>query len=183
MSDPRIARAEGLIRNIPDFPKPGIQFKDITPLLGDAQGLTDVIDVLAERAPAGSDAICGVDSRGFIFGAPLAIRLGVGFVPIRKPGKLPASVIEESFDLEYGSSTLSMHTDALDAGMRVLLIDDLLATGGTLAASAKLIRRLSAEIAQVQVVIELLGLPGRENLARLGIYDCFSLFQVSEAPQ
>lgn len=179
MTDPRVARAATLLRNVPDFPKPGIQFKDITPLLGDVEAFSDIIDVLAEQAPSGIDAVCGVESRGFIFGTPLALRLGVGFVPIRKPGKLPGAVVEEHFDLEYGSSTLAMHTDALQPGYRVLLIDDLLATGGTLQASYRLVERLSAEVAQVQVVIELAGLQGRENLARIGVTDLYAMIEVS----
>ena len=177
-SDPRVLRAAGLIRNIPDFPKPGIQFKDITPLLGDADAFEGVIEVLAEQAPRDIDAVCGVDSRGFLFGTPLALALGVGFVPIRKPGKLPSTIIEESFDLEYGSSTLAMHTDALSAGDRVVVIDDLLATGGTLMASTRLVQRLGAEVAQVQVVIELAELPGREHLLDAGVADLFSMFKV-----
>lgn len=135
MTDPRVARAATLIRNVPDFPQPGVQFKDITPLLGDISAFRDVIDVLAEQAPRAIDVICGVESRGFIFGAPLALKLGVGFVPIRKPGKLPGAVAEEHFDLEYGSSMLAIHIDALQPGQQVLLVDDLLATGGTLQAS------------------------------------------------
>lgn len=178
MTDPRVLRAESLIRNIPDFPKPGIQFKDITPLLADRQGLQDVIDVLAEMAPEGIDAVCGVESRGFIFGTPLAIKLGVGFIPIRKPGKLPGSVIEEAFDLEYGSSTLAIHDDALTPGQRVLLVDDLLATGGTLTASSRLIHRLGAHVAQAQVVIELRGLSGRAQLQAEGVDSIYSMFEV-----
>lgn len=177
-NDPRVIRAAELIRNIPDFPKPGIQFKDITPLLGDAAAFQGVIEVLAEHAPDGIDAVCGVESRGFLFGTPLALALGVGFAPVRKPGKLPAATIEESFDLEYGSSVLAMHTDALVPGQRVLLIDDLLATGGTLLASTRLVQRLGAEVAQVQVVIELADLPGRENLRAAGVGELVSMFKV-----
>ncbi|MFB9618993.1 adenine phosphoribosyltransferase [Brooklawnia cerclae] len=176
-SDPRVEHAASLIRNVPDFPKPGIQFKDITPLLGDSGAFEGVIDVLAESAPAGIDAVCGVESRGFLFGAPLALRLGVGFVPIRKPGKLPGTVVEEHFDLEYGSSVLAMHIDGIQAGQRVLLVDDLLATGGTLCASGKLIHRLGAEVAQVQVVIELADLGGRANLATCGLNEVLALLQ------
>lgn len=179
MSDPRITRAAQLIRNIPGFPKPGVQFKDITPLLGDLEAFSAVIDVMAEKAPAGIDMVCGVESRGFLFGTPLALRLGAGFVPIRKPGKLPSSTVEERFDLEYGSSVLAMHTDALAWGQRVLLVDDLLATGGTLQASIKLIERLGAEVSQIQVLIELGNLPGRENLAAIGDYDVFAMIETS----
>lgn len=176
LSDPRATHAASLIRTVPDFPKPGIRFKDITPLLGDARAFQDVIDILAESAPKGIDAVCGVESRGFLFGAPLALQLGVGFVPIRKPGKLPGTVVEEHFDLEYGSSVLAMHIDGVEAGQRVLLVDDLLATGGTLCASGKLIRRLGAQVAQVQVVIELTNLQGRANLAGCGLNEVLSLF-------
>lgn len=179
MTDPRLARAEALIRNIPDFPRPGIQFKDITPLLGSAEGLANVVNLMVEAAPGNIDVVCGVESRGFIFGAPLATAMGVGFVPIRKPGKLPGSVIEEAFDLEYGSSTLAMHEDAVGPGARALVVDDLLATGGTLGAAVKLIRRLNAQVAQVQVVVELDGLGGRESLAELGVTELFTLFHVT----
>lgn len=177
MHDPRVARAAALIRDVPDFPKPGILFKDITPLVGDVEALRDVIDVLAEQAPANIDMVCGVESRGFIFGTPLALRLGVGFVPIRKPGKLPGAVAEEHFDLEYGSSVLAIHTDALQPGQRVLLVDDLLATGGTLQASVRLVERLGAEIAQVQVVLELADLDGREHLAALGVRNLYAMIE------
>lgn len=177
MSDPRIVRAARLIRAIVDFPKPGIVFRDITPLLGDVDAFRDVIDVLAEQAPPDIDMVCGVESRGFIFGTPLALKLGAGFVPIRKPGKLPGAVAEEHFDLEYGSSVLAIHTDALHPGQRVLLVDDLLATGGTLQASLKLIEQLDAEVAQVQVVVELAGLAGRANLAALGVSELYAMIE------
>lgn len=176
MTDPRIARAAALIRNVPDFPKPGIQFKDITPLLGDVAAFAGVIEVLAEQAPSDIDVVCGVESRGFIFGTPLALKLGLGFVPIRKPGKLPSTVVEEHFDLEYGSSTLAMHTDALQPGQRVLIVDDLLASGGTLLASTNLVERLDATVAQIQVVIELVGLKGRDHLAARGVHDLYAMF-------
>lgn len=179
MDDPRVARAAALIRNVPDFPKPGVQFKDITPILADLQAFRDVIDVMAEQVPDDVDVVCGVESRGFIFGTPLALRLGVGFAPIRKPGKLPSTVVEEHFDLEYGSSILAMHTDALRPGQRVLLVDDLLATGGTLLASLKLIERLGASVAQLQVVIELVDLGGRENLAAAGVADLYAMIQTN----
>lgn len=177
--DPRIQQISARVRNIPDFPKPGIQFKDITPLVGDVAALTTTIELLAEQAPK-VDLVAGVESRGFLFGAPLAMRLGVGFVPIRKPGKLPSSVIEEAFDLEYGSSVLAMHTDAVAPGQKVLLVDDLLATGGTLIAGSKLITRLGGEVAQVQVVVELSDLPGRENLAQAGLRDLVSLIVTTD---
>ena len=177
MTDPRVARAAALIRNVPDFPRPGIQFKDITPILGDTRAFRGVMDVLAEQAPNDIDLVCGVESRGFLFGAPLALQLGVPFAPIRKPGKLPSAVVEEHFDLEYGSSMLAMHTDAVQPGQRVLLADDLLATGGTLLASIKLIARLGATVAQVQVVIEMTDLDGRENLVGFGVRDLYAMIQ------
>ncbi|EPH02747.1 adenine phosphoribosyltransferase [Propionibacterium sp. oral taxon 192 str. F0372] len=177
--DPRTSLIASKIRNVPDFPKPGVQFKDITPLVGDVEALRTAVELLAEQAPA-VDAVVGIESRGFLFGAPLAMALGVGFVPVRKPGKLPGAVIEEAFDLEYGSSVLAMHTDALGQGHRVLLVDDLLATGGTLIAGAKLVTRLGAEIAGVQVVVELADLLGRENLATAGLRNLVSLVTTTD---
>lgn len=177
MTDPRVTRAAALIRNVPNFPKPGIQFKDITPIFADIEAFRGVMDVLAEQAPDDIDLVCGVESRGFLFGAPLALLLGVPFAPIRKPGKLPSTVVEEHFDLEYGSSMLAMHTDAAKPGQRVLLADDLLATGGTLIASLKLIERLGASVAQVQVVIEMSDLDGRENLAAFGVHDLYAMIR------
>lgn len=156
-----------LIRNIPDFPKPGVQFKDITPVIGAPRGLRCAIQAMLEQVPQDLDMVCGIETRGFLFGVPIALELGIGFVPIRKPGKLPASVYEQSFDLEYGSSTLNIHQDALKAGQRVLLVDDLLATGGTLCAGSKLVQRCGAEVAQIQVLIELAGLGGREKVAHV----------------
>lgn len=159
------------IRAIPDFPKPGILFYDITTLLADPAASREVIDRLAEPyADQKVDKIVGIESRGFIFGAPLAERLGVGFVPVRKPGKLPAESIEESYDLEYGENTLCIHKDAIAPGERVLVIDDLLATGGTMAATAKLIQRLEGEIVALACVIELLFLNGREKLKGLPVF-------------
>lgn len=168
MSD-RVAKIKSLIRDIPDFPTPGILFRDITPLLGSPTGFAAAIAEMVDRAPADVDVVAGVESRGFIFGAPVALALGRGFVPIRKPGKLPGSVIEETYDLEYGSSTLSMKVDALQPGQRVLLIDDLVATAGTLLAAAKLIRRAEAEVAHVEALIELTDLPGRQALENAGL--------------
>lgn len=156
-----------LIRDVKDFPKPGVLFKDITPVIGDPKGLKASIEAMLEKVPDGVNAVCGIETRGFLFGVPIALELGVGFVPIRKPGKLPSDVYQESFDLEYGSSVLNIHQDALEKGQRVLLIDDLLATGGTLSAAAKLIDRFDAQLAQIQVLVELCGLGGRENLAKV----------------
>lgn len=180
MTDQRVTRAADLIRTVLDFPKPGIKFRDITPLLGDEQAFSDVIDVMAEHAPRDVNVVCGVESRGFIFGTPLALRLGVGFVPIRKPGKLPGAVVEQSYDLEYGSTTLALQTDALSPRNNVLLVDDLLATGGTLQASTRLVETLGARVAQIQVVLELIGQPGRQRLLDDGIKGLFSLIGIED---
>lgn len=158
-----------MIRTIPDFPEPGVQFKDITPLLASPIGLRLAIDELLEASPLDVDMVCGVESRGFILGAPMAIAMQCGFVLIRKPGKLPAATYSQDFDLEYGSSSLNMHVDALQPGQRVLLVDDLLATGGTLLAADKLIRQAGAELAHISVLAELAGLGGRQRLAEAGI--------------
>jgi adenine phosphoribosyltransferase len=164
-----------LIRNIPDFPLPGVQFKDITPLLQDAAAFRQVIDELAGRYEGQRvDLVAGVESRGFIFSAPVAYRLGAGLIPIRKPGKLPAETIEVAYSLEYGTNTLQVHRDALQPGTRVLLVDDLLATGGTIRAAAQLMERLGGEIVELAFVIELAFLHGRDNLAQ---YPIFSLVQ------
>lgn len=154
------------IRDVQDFPKPGVLFKDITPVLQDAALFRRTTEALAGAfRNAGVTAVVGIESRGFIFGAPVAQSLGVGFVPIRKPGKLPFECVSERYDLEYGSDALEMHTDALGAGARALLIDDLLATGGTAAAAIRLIERGGATVAGVGVVIDLSFLPWRERLA------------------
>ena len=156
---------KALIRDIPDFPKPGIMFRDITTLLQDAEGLQRTVDMMAERAEDHRpDCIVGIESRGFIFGMPLAYKLGLSFVPIRKPGKLPAEVHRASYDLEYGSDTLEVHQDALGSGHRPLIVDDLLATGGTAAAACQLIEQTGAEIVGFSFLIELKGLNGRQKL-------------------
>jgi adenine phosphoribosyltransferase len=154
------------IRNIPDFPKPGILFYDITTLLRDGEGFGQAIDALASpfRGQA-IDAVVGMESRGFIFGAAVADRLGTGFIPVRKPGKLPSKTVKVTYDLEYGSDGLEMHCDAVDRGTRVLVIDDLLATGGTAKATVDLLRQCGAEVVGVSFLIELVELGGR---ARLG---------------
>ena len=159
------ADIERAIRNIPDFPKPGIQFKDITPLLADARLFAGSIDLLtANFKPGTVDAIVGIDARGFIFAAAAAMKLQAGFVPVRKKGKLPYQTHEQDYALEYGSATVAVHVDALKPGSRVLLIDDLLATGGTAAAAAALVRRLGGQILEISFLIELSFLNGREKL-------------------
>ncbi|MDA3914083.1 adenine phosphoribosyltransferase [Oleiagrimonas sp.] len=153
-----------LIRDVADFPKAGVTFKDITPLLAHADGMRCCVESLA--APwreSGIQAVCGIEARGFIFGAALAQSLGAGFVPLRKPGKLPAATVGVDFALEYGQDRLEVHTDAVRPGERVLLVDDVLATGGTLAAAVELMDRLDADLCGAAVVIELASLHGRAN--------------------
>jgi adenine phosphoribosyltransferase len=160
-----------LVRNIPDFPKPGVQFKDITTLLQHGDALRQIIDGWVERyQDQGVTAICGADARGFIFAGALAYAMGVSFVPARKPGKLPGEVITEEYELEYGTTSLAMHTDALKKGDRVLVVDDLLATGGTMQACCKLCERLGAEVVEVAFVIELPPLGGRKKLAEYPVH-------------
>ena len=164
-------RLKSTIRDIPDFPKPGIIFKDITPILSDASLLQACVDHLAAQfGDANIDAVVGMESRGFIFGAPLALALGVAFVPARKPGKLPYDSIGVEYDLEYGTARLEMHTDAVGEGARVLVVDDLLATGGTAAATNSLIRELGAQIVANCFVIELSFLPGREAIGDIPVH-------------
>ncbi|MBK9711930.1 MAG: adenine phosphoribosyltransferase [Kouleothrix sp.] len=164
-----------LIRNVPDFPIPGIQFKDITTLLGDGPAFGQVVDTLAARYEGrGIDAIVGIESRGFIFSAPLAYRLGIGLVPVRKHGKLPAATHQVEYDLEYGSNKLEIHRDAFKPGARVVVIDDLLATGGTVAAACTLVEMAGGVVEEVAFVIELAFLQGRAKLQR---YPIFSLVQ------
>ncbi len=159
------ADIERAIRNVPDFPKPGIQFKDITPVLADAKLFSGCIDLLIDGFKPGQvDAVVGIDARGFIFASAAAIRLEAGFVPVRKKGKLPFKTHEQEYDLEYGTSSIAMHIDALKPGSRVLLIDDLLATGGTAAAAASLVQKLGAQILEISFLIELNFLNGRDRL-------------------
>ncbi len=161
---------KALIRDVPDFPQPGILFRDITPLLADADGLREAIDVLVADARATQpDAIVGIESRGFIFGAPLADRLGLPFVPVRKPGKLPAARMSVEYSLEYGESRLDIHQDALSPGDRAYIVDDLLATGGTALAAAKLVELLGGVVAGFGFVIELEALGGRRVLGAYGV--------------
>jgi len=166
-----VVAIKAAIRDVPDFPKPGIVFKDITPVLADSRLFRAAIDLFAERCRAMRvDTIAAIDARGFLFGAPVADRLGLGLVPVRKAGKLPWMTLEVSYELEYGSSTVAIHTDAFRQGERVALIDDLLATGGTAAAAAELIRRSGAELVDAQFLIELAFLDGRARLAPCELY-------------
>jgi adenine phosphoribosyltransferase len=167
MTPPRATAAEiqAAIRNVPDFPKPGIQFKDITPVLADPRLFGGAVDWLAGGwRPGQVDVVVGVEARGFIFAAAVATQLETGFVPVRKPGKLPWHTLTESYDLEYGSNTLALHGDAVGAGTRALVVDDLLATGGTALAAATLLRRLGAEVIEMAFLIELGFLHGRDRL-------------------
>src|SRR3954469_19248597 len=169
-SSPTIGDLQKAIRNIPDFPKPGIQFKDITPVLADAKLFARSIELLTENYEPGSvDAIVGIDARGFIFAAAAALKLRAGFVPVRKKGKLPFSTYEQDYALEYGTNTIAIHTDALHKGTRVLLVDDLLATGGTAAAAAQLVQKVGAKIEAIRFVIELSFLSGRDKLKGLNV--------------
>jgi len=164
-----------LIREVPDFPKKGILFYDITTLLKDKVGFATLIDALSEHYLAKEiDLVLGMEARGFIFGPALAYRLNAGFVPVRKPGKLPAETAKVSYDLEYGSNALEVHKDAIQKGQRVIIVDDLLATGGTAEATCQLARSLGAEIAGLGFVVELDFLKGRDKLQQ---YDVFSLLR------
>jgi adenine phosphoribosyltransferase len=156
---------EKFIRDVPDFPKKGIMFKDITTLLQDGEAFHQVIDQMEKKyLDAGIDKVVGIDARGFILGGALAYKLGCGFVPARKPGKLPAKTIREEYTLEYGSNALEIHQDSISKGERVLIVDDLLATGGTALATAKLVETLGGEVVAIQFLIELDFLQGRKKL-------------------
>jgi adenine phosphoribosyltransferase len=164
------AEIKAAIRNIPDFPTSGVQFKDITPVLGDARLFASTIDLLTEGfAPGSIDTIVGIDARGFIFAAAAAFKLRAAFVPVRKKGKLPYSTFEQDYALEYGTNTIAIHTDAVRKGSRVLLVDDLLATGGTAAAAAQLVQKVGAKIEAIRFLIELSFLNGREKLKDLKV--------------
>jgi adenine phosphoribosyltransferase len=166
---------KAFIRDVSDFPKPGIQFKDITPLLANPEAYQSSIDRLAGQfAGQQLDAIAAAEARGFLFAAPLALKLGVGMVPIRKPGKLPHATVSLEYELEYGTDRLEMHSDALSPGHRILMIDDVLATGGTMRACCDLVRQTGAEIVACAFLVELLFLNGR---ARLQPWEVFSLLQ------
>lgn len=173
MSDELMAAK--LIRDIPDFPKEGIIFKDITPVLQHHQAFAEVVDRMTDYARVKSaDIVVGIESRGFILGSPVALALGVGFVPVRKVGKLPHECIQATYDLEYGTSTIEMHRDAVRSGQRVVIVDDLLATGGTAAASAKLVEELGAKVVGLVFLVELAFLHGRDQLTG---YDVKSFIQ------
>jgi len=153
------------IRDVVDFPKPGIIFKDITPMLQDAKLFAEVIDLFAERCQGSKpDYIVGLDARGFIFGAPLAVKLGCGFIPVRKKGKLPFNTLAKSYELEYGEATVEINEDALKPGDKVIIIDDLLATGGTISAAVELVKKLGAEILSIEFLMELAFLNGKEKI-------------------
>jgi len=166
-----VEQIKAIIRDIPDFPQEGVLFKDITPILSDPALFKAAVDLFVERhRESGLDKIAVVESRGFVFGSAVAYLLGVGLVPIRKEGKLPAETVNATYQLEYGTATVEMHRDALQAGERVLLLDDLLATGGTAAASAGLVEKLGATVVEVDFLIELAFLNGREKLVSHQVY-------------
>jgi len=163
--DARRALLRSRVRDVPDFPKPGILFRDLTPLMGDGVAMREAIDLLAEAAVRHRpELVVAIESRGFIFGAPVAASLGVGFVPVRKPGKLPHKTRRREYDLEYGTDALEMHADAVVHGARVVIVDDLLATGGTAGATVELVREIGGQVVGATFVVELELLRGRERL-------------------
>lgn len=164
-----------MIRDVPDFPKEGIVFKDITTLIKDPQAFKQVVDILAEHyADQEIDLVAAVEARGYIFGAPVAYQLGAGFVPVRKVGKLPAETVREEYELEYGTDSVEMHRDAIQPGQKVLIVDDLIATGGSAAATARLVERLGGEVVGIAFLIELAFLSGVEKLKG---YDVFTVIE------
>ena len=166
------------ILDVEDFPKPGVTFKDITPLLADPLAYAASVDAIADIVPQDIDVVVGMEARGFMFAGPVALKLGAAFVPIRKPGKLPRAVYSTTFDLEYGQDTLTIHQDAIPPGARVLVVDDVLATGGTIGATAALIRKSGADLVHAAVLLELGFLDGRARLAQSGIVDVSALIVV-----
>lgn len=161
---------KSVVKTIPDYPKPGIMFRDVTSVLEDHQAFSQCIELLAEKFRAGGfDKIAGTEARGFLFGAPLALAMGIGFIPVRKPGKLPRATISEEYELEYGTDTLEIHEDAVKPGEKVLMIDDLLATGGTMIATANLIKRLGGVVEHAGFVISLPDIGGAQKLKEAGI--------------
>ena len=168
--DARRALLRSRVRDVPDFPKPGILFRDLTPLMGDGVAMREAIDLLAEAAVRHRpELVVAIESRGFIFGAPVAASLGVGFVPVRKPGKLPHKTRRREYDLEYGTDALEMHADAVVHGARVVVVDDLLATGGTAAATVELVREIGGHVVGAAFVVELELLRGRDRLTGVPI--------------
>ncbi len=175
MSQASLARIKGAIHTVPDYPKAGIQFRDITGILQDPQAFADTITLMAEHyQDKGFTKVVGTEARGFLFGAPLALALGIGFVPVRKPGKLPRPTLAQNYELEYGQDTLEIHQDAITAGDKVLMVDDLLATGGTIEATAKLVRALGGQASHGAFVVSLPELGGEKRLADHNI-DVFRL--------
>ncbi|MDC0611521.1 adenine phosphoribosyltransferase [Vibrio sp.] len=175
MTTETISKIKASIKSIADYPKPGIIFRDVTSLLEDAEAYRSTIQLLVEKyKDLGFTKVVGTEARGFLFGAPLAIELGIGFVPVRKPGKLPRPTVAESYELEYGQDTLEIHVDAIEKGDKVLVVDDLLATGGTIEATTKLIRRLGGEVTHAAFVINLPEIGGGDRLKALGL-DVYSI--------
>jgi adenine phosphoribosyltransferase len=175
LTSEREAWLKSFIRSLPDFPQPGILFRDITPLLQNTDTLRFTLEAIAARyRNAGIQRVVGIESRGFIFGVPIAYLLGVGFAPVRKQGKLPAETMSIEYSLEYGSSALEIHKDALNLGERALIVDDLLATGGTAAATRQLVERLGGVVVSLAFVIELTGLKGRERLPGIDVFSLLS---------
>ncbi len=171
MSTPAIDQLKTKIRHVPDFPKPGILFYDITTLLRDPDGFKQVVDVLAQPyEKSGVDLVVGIESRGFILGGAVADRLGAGFSPVRKPGKLPSRTVQERYSLEYGTDALEIHEDAVERGQKVLIVDDVIATGGTARATAGLVRKLGGDIVGLAFLVELVALNGRAQLGGEKIY-------------
>ena len=171
----QIEQIEALIRDVPDFPEPGIVFKDITPVLADPIAFSTIIDLIVVHFGRGNvDKVVGIEARGFILGAPVAYHFGAGIIPVRKRGKLPYETIEEEYGLEYGTATLEIHTDAVTPGERVLVVDDVLATGGTAAATASLVERIGGKVCGIATLIELEFLHGRDKLKG---YDLFTLIK------
>jgi adenine phosphoribosyltransferase len=171
----QIEQIEGLIRDVRDFPEPGIVFKDITPVLADPIAFSTIIDLIVVHFGRGNvDKVVGIEARGFILGAPVAYHFGAGIIPVRKKGKLPHQTIEEAYALEYGSASLEIHTDAVQPGERVLVVDDVLATGGTAKATASLVERVGGKVCGIATLIELGFLNGRDKLQG---YDLFTLIQ------
>ena len=168
-ADERIRRIRSRIREVPDYPKPGVLFRDIAPLLGDPAVFSEAVDAMAAPfADAGVEVLAAIESRGFLFGTPLAARFGVGLVPLRKPGKLPGPVVSETYRLEYGEAALEVQADAVRPGGRVLVVDDVLATGGTARAADRLLRRIGAEVVGFCFLVELAALDGRDRLRPSG---------------